>query len=417
MSNVKRGRRNSGEGTFKKLESGKIRMRKQIGYLPNGTPRILSVTGTSETDCIRKMKKKEEQSVGIILADSNVCQKITLTDLCKLHLEEHLNEKGRLKPKAADRRECTIRNQIEPYMIGRLQASTVTSNDVRDHIENLINEGKLSVSSVTKALDVINAAFKWAVSRRYLNTNPCDPVMDSLKNRLTKLNNRNSSDGVVKVLGDNQIEELEKYVKELKFGGDEYKYMFSLSVLVLLYTGIRVGELCALRWRDWSEQSQTITISQTRFVSKHGENDKKDKTYTPKEDVVKNYHSRTIILDPKAVNALQEIKRITPRKNSDDYIVINTKDNPTNPSNYDSRIKSIYMEAGLPEDISGAHILRRTIATKMHNDGCRVEEIAAYLGDEPRTVEKHYISLTQKIVADGKVLNVVKYPTANNKNQ
>ena len=53
-------KRKNGEGTFIKLASGKVRMRKQVGTLANGGQRVISVTGTSETDCIRKMKKKEE---------------------------------------------------------------------------------------------------------------------------------------------------------------------------------------------------------------------------------------------------------------------------------------------------------------------------------------------------------------------
>ena len=46
----------------------------------------------------------------------------------------------------------------------------------------------------------------------------------------------------------------------------------------------------------------------------------------------------------------------------------------------------------------------------MHNDGCRLEEIAAYLGDTPETVLKHYISLTKKVVVEGQTLNVVPLP-------
>ena len=55
-------------------------------------------------------------------------------------------------------------------------------------------------------------------------------------------------------------------------------------------------------------------------------------------------------------------------------------------------------------------ILRRTLATKMHNSGCRLEDIAAYLGDTAETVLKHYISLTKKVVVEGQILNVVELP-------
>ena len=59
---------------------------------------------------------------------------------------------------------------------------------------------------------------------------------------------------------------------------------------------------------------------------------------------------------------------------------------------------------------SEAHIFRRTFATRRHEEGWQTEEIAAYLGDTPETVQRHYLCLTQRIVADGQVLNVVKVP-------
>lgn len=89
---------------------------------------------------------------------------------------------------------------------------------------------------------------------------------------------------------------------------------------------------------------------------------------------------------------------------------MNKWNRPSNPSNYDRNIREFYKEVGLPADISGAHILRRTLATKMHNDGCGLEDIAAYLGDTPETVLKHYISLAKKVVMEGKTLNVVALP-------
>ena len=73
-------------------------------------------------------------------------------------------------------------------------------------------------------------------------------------------------------------------------------------------------------------------------------------------------------------------------------------------------LNKMYREAGLPNNITGAHILRRTRATDMHNAGARLEDIGSYLGDTPETILKHYISVTKKIIADGKVLNVVKLP-------
>ena len=406
-------KRKNGLGYVSQIAKGKYRLRKQVGILPNGRPRIFTVTGTSETDCLKKMKNKENEAKdNLLLTDDDTYKKITVTDLCMAHFNEHLSEKDRLKPKAADRRESTINNQIKKYSIGKMQAIGVAPKDVKDHIELLIKENKLSVSSISKALDVINGAYKWAVDHEHLKYNPCVPVLEELRARLRKLDEKKSSDGIVVVLSDNQCIKIEDAVNQMKNTAKTYEYLFGLSVLLLLKTGMRAGEMCSLRWRDYREASGTLNISKTRNITKHRY--KNATGYKPNENEVKNYHSRTIALNKEAQVVLNEMKRITHRSGADDYIVVNMKDNPSNPSNYGNNLNKFYSKIGLGEEVTGAHILRRTCATKMHNEGCMIEDIAAYLGDAKETILKHYISLTKKIVSDGEVLNVVQFPSSKN---
>ena len=101
-------------------------------------------------------------------------------------------------------------------------------------------------------------------------------------------------------------------------------------------------------------------------------------------------------MEPEAIEVLSEIKRVSSNTNPDDYILLSKSNNPTTPRLYDKRINEYLVEAGLPSEVSGAHIFRRTLATKMYKDGARVEDIAAYLGDRPETILAHYISLTQR---------------------
>ena len=64
--------------------------------------------------------------------------------------------------------------------IGDLQISSLLPIDIENHINLLIREAKLSESSITKTLDVLNAAFSWAVLQGMLEKNPVDPVKDRL---------------------------------------------------------------------------------------------------------------------------------------------------------------------------------------------------------------------------------------------
>lgn len=406
-------RRKSGDGTFKKTKSGKIEMRKMHGYLPNGTPRILQVTGTSETDCKRKMRIKEEEFDRKFLTNyNNGAKKITLSELCYAHLNQHKAEEKRLKASSADRRACTIRNQVEPYPIGRLQALTVTSMDIRNHIEYLIHEGQ-SVSNVEKALNIMNGAYKWACDQCIFNYNPCTPVKDSLNNRLANLSIRNSSDGVVVVLAEEQIQKIRNYVlqkKDKNNKDDRFYYKVALWILFLIETGMRIGELCALRWKDYSRVSNTLVISKTREVV---EDDRKQsgKRYIVIENEVKNSHSRTICLSDNAIHIMNEIYELSNCRDMDDYIILNEVKKPTNPRNAGPNINRVYAELDFPDHISGAHVLRRTCATQMYNQGCSIDDIAAYLGDTPETIRKHYVSVTKRIIVGDEVLNVVPFPT------
>ncbi len=399
-------KRKNGEGSFKELENHRIQMRKQVGVLENGRPRILTVTGSSQTECIKLMKKREEK-IAQRKFDSSKYRKISLSELCYRHFEADKSKPDLLRPKSLDRRECTIRNQIEKHNIGKKCASIITPKNIEDHIGMLINETSLSVSSVEKTLNVINAAYKWAINQGYTSYNPCSPMMDNLKARLENKNKKDNINGVIRILGEEEVKTLKNAVYRLK-EGKLNRYLFGLGILILLETGIRVGELCALRWEDWDPKCKTLSITKTRFIAKN-----KlviEEGYTPGENGVKNKKGRVIVLNDRANELFREIYQITPCNTEKDYVILNNRNKPTNPSNFDDRLNKIYRCAGLPADISGAHILRRTHATALHDEGCRIEDIAVYLGDIPETIQEHYISTTKRIIADGKVKNVVAIP-------
>ena len=92
----------------------------------------------------------------------------------------------------------TLRNRlnvyivIAKYIIGSLQVQSITSKDFEDHIEVLINENHLSVSSIKKTLDVINSAFEWAISQKILFENPCTPVMKKTPKTIIGFRNHRS---------------------------------------------------------------------------------------------------------------------------------------------------------------------------------------------------------------------------------
>ena len=75
-------------------------------------------------------------------------------------------------------------------------------------------------------------------------------------------------------------------------------------------------------------------------------------------------------------------------------------------------MKTIMKNAELTTVQGGLHIFRKTFATRMYENGARVEEIAAYIGDLESTTRKYYIAIRKKVTEYGEVRQVVRVPGA-----
>lgn len=165
--------------------------------------------------------------------------------------------------------------------------------------------------------------------------------------------------------------------------------------LLLLYTGMRIGEMLALRWKDWDGNSLVIekSISMTK---NRGINEEKENNYIPVEGETKNQKARIIELTDEAKWILQEIKEKRKTAAPEEFIVVTKTGKPNTASNMEHRMKIILKNAGLKEIKGGLHIFRKTFATQMYENGARVEEIAAYIGDLESTTRKYYIAIRKK---------------------
>ncbi|MDE7183552.1 MAG: hypothetical protein K2O40_03535, partial [Lachnospiraceae bacterium] len=56
--------------------------------------------------------------------------------------------------------------------MGRIQVQAIKIADIDNHVTALIQENRLSASSIKKVVDVLNAAFHWAIIRGELEFNP-----------------------------------------------------------------------------------------------------------------------------------------------------------------------------------------------------------------------------------------------------
>ena len=143
-----------------------------------------------------------------------------------------------------------------------------------------------------------------------------------------------------------------------------------LGILLCMYTGMRLGEACGLRWGDVSPDCNIIYIRRTlqRLPGAEGE------------------HKTALVLDtPKSRSSARAIPvpaRLCPvleaaRCGAGCY-VLTGQETPMEPRRFQRRFKSALREAGVA-DIN-FHALRHTFATNCVNLGCDAATLARILG-------------------------------------
>ena len=409
MSDKKRNAK--GEGSFTLNPDGTVTHRKSVGFKPNGRRKVFTVTAKTKSACIKEMKKKEDAWNELKNHGRIRCNE-TIVDLCCKHLEYQISN-GDLKGKSIDRRECTIRNQIEGYDLGYLQVHTVTATDIEVHVKKLIAEAKVGESSICKVVDVLNATFEWAIRQGDLEKNPVRAIKPELIRKIKKMSCKGANEADVTVLSDEEMKLFEQEATVTCNNG-KMKYTAGFYCLLLLHTGMRVGEMLALRWRDWKGEhlviEKSISMAKNRNKISDDENN-----YVPLEGSTKNQKARTIELTNEAKYILQKIKENRDSSEPDEFIVTTKTGKVNTASNLEHRMEVIMKNAELQNIEGGLHIFRKTFATRMYEHGARVEEIAAYIGDLESTTQKYYIAIRKKVVADGEMRQVVKLPSVKDK--
>ncbi len=146
------------------------------------------------------------------------------------------------------------------------------------------------------------------------------------------------------------------------------KDVFKTAVLLCMYTGLRLGELCDLKWSDVDLNNRILTINRTvqrLYVEGHS-----TKTILMEDSPKSEYSHREIPLSGPVLDLLSGFQR------KGKYIFGGNK--PLEPRTLQNHFKKILKEAGLPD--KNFHILRHTFATNCIEGGADVKSLSEMLG-------------------------------------
>ena len=147
---------------------------------------------------------------------------------------------------------------------------------------------------------------------------------------------------------------------------------YNIGILLCLFTGLRVGEICALRWEDISISDKTIHVHHTlqRIQNRSGEGAK----------------TRIVITTPKSACSIRLIPipnelielLVLYQKSSSGYLLTNSEHKYVEPRIMQNHLKKVLRESAIAP--ANYHALRHTFATRCIELGFDIKSLSEILG-------------------------------------
>lgn len=276
---------------------------------------------------------------------------------------------------------CIVQKHIIPELGGlpfaQVNSSVINSFTCRklgmDHERNEkkpeyrhINGDTLAVKTVRDICTVLKSIIKYGTNEYQMGNLAGNTVLPKKRKE-----NR-------EVLSLQELRKIEEYLLENQSDAR------CAGLLLCMYTGIRLGEICALRWRDIDLERELLYINHTiqRITIPNAKSIQKTKI---------------IMDDPKTFSSLRTIpisRKIYPmirgmhsELNQEAYFLTNSK-RYIEPRNYQYFFKRILKKADI-RDVN-FHILRHTFASRCVEAGMDVKTLSEILGHANTNITLSY---------------------------
>lgn len=272
-----------------------------------------------------------------------------------------LNWLESIRPQVKESSYIKYANSLNSYLtptFGSQNIETISRSDVSSLCTQLsqsggsLNKG-LSPKTITDTLSILRSVFDYASDSKDLSVANLSGI------------SVNAAHNQMRVLSGFEQSKLETVLR------DDLNPC-NLGILICLYTGIRLGEVCALTWRDISNTEQILFITKTMQrlqIPNAGEKKTKIVISTPKSEC----SIRSIPL-PDSIYELLERNR----RGNDAYVLTGVSGKYIEPRTMENRFKKVLSKAEI--DDANFHALRHTFATRCVELGFDIKSLSEILG-------------------------------------
>lgn len=245
----------------------------------------------------------------------------------------------------------SLENHLLPVFGGKME---VTEEEVQAFALDKLNHG-LSQKSIKDMLIVLKMVVRFGEKQGWLNHVEWKVKFPA-----------NQPKATLQILTKAHQKKLMDYLK------DNFTFP-NLGILVCLSTGLRIGEVCALKWSDINMDTGLLHVNRTI-----------ERIYIVDSD---KPHTEIVINTPKTKNSLREIplskelvrifKSLMKVVNKDYYVLTNNT-KPTEPRTYRNYFNKLLKQLDIPR--LKFHGLRHSFATRCIESHCDYKTVSVLLG-------------------------------------
>lgn len=357
-------RRQNGTGSISQRKDGTWTGRITLGVGADGKPKVRAVYGRTESEVRKKLRELQKETLAGTQA--NIPRQTVYDFMAGWLVNTKQNE---LKPRSFDRLEQTLNLYVYPN-IGYLQVAALTSDDVQRLINQLKQNG-YSFSVIKKVYDAINACFKHGIAQRKVDFNPAVGVTLPRKDAVPAKPMQYYTTAEMRKICSAATAETKNGYRVYRFGD---------AIVFAANTGLRLAELCGLRWSDIDFNRRTLHVHNTLVMVKNREEDQNIHAYKRLEQKSTKSASgqRVIHLNDEAYAAIQHMHTITA---GEKFVFATKHHEAVHPRFFDRLLRKVVARAGLGEEKQyGMHALRHTFASMLFAAGTDVKTVSVLLG-------------------------------------
>ena len=271
-----------------------------------------------------------------------------------------------VKKSSYARLECSYR-ALQSRPIAQMRLADITAVDIQRYVNGLNSEG-YSISTIKKQLRIVTAPLRQAAAMHEIPTDPTVGVRLPREERLIKKTRE------IRPYNDEEQERIWAVINAMDHPG-------VLAAGFMLETGLRAGELLALRWDKVDIPRKRISVEAT-IANPVG------KSQAAYEHSTKSRSSTRIVpLTPRALGILERLQG-----RDETWVFYSPQGGWISYQNLIKHIKQVCRKADVP--YTGAHTFRHTFATNCYYKGVDVKILSRLLGhSDVRITMNIYVAL------------------------